>query len=313
MTNNSRIETLKKNYLRYILFIVGFLLLVYPFGLLPRLVFYLQGSLAPPDLHRICYRMTVEGFFTGRYWFSLLINPIWISVLVIIGVAFFLGPLFCGLLCPVGSVSESLSRLVPKRFKLYVANKVNVAAIRYGFLAAFLTIPILGLITNSTPVIGGCCPPPTGQGPPTTLASQIGVASVCCRFCASSVLQNIVTGITVDPTALMYWHEGAIIMLVFWLFIGGVFMVGGRGYCNFFCPLGAFSNIFHSIGSKLKSTFKIKHDGSKCTGCGKCTDICPTQAIVKKSPVANINRYVCNCCRECVNACPQKCFSYGRG
>lgn len=44
---------------------------------------------------------------------------------------------------------------------------------------------------------------------------------------------------------------------------------------------------------------------SKCILCGKCAEVCPMDAIViDRAEIRTIDRALCNCCFECVAACP---------
>jgi len=43
----------------------------------------------------------------------------------------------------------------------------------------------------------------------------------------------------------------------------------------------------------------------KCTGCAKCTEVCPVEAItVSKSGEVLTDRLLCNNCGKCVEVCP---------
>ncbi|UCE28797.1 MAG: 4Fe-4S binding protein [Candidatus Bathyarchaeota archaeon] len=301
------LETLKRNKWRYLGFIFGFLFFVYPFAAIPRIIYFLQGSLAAPTLHSVCYRMTVEWMFTGRYWTTIIVQPIRLLALIAIVVAFFFGPLFCGWLCPIGSLTESLSRLTPRRLKIDFSGKVSLGAIRYGFFIGFLLPAILGMIGPATPVLGSCCAPEA-----SSVAETLGIAGICCRYCAASSVQNIVDFLTGNFAALTYWHTGGIITMVFWLFIGGIFLFGGRGWC-WVCPLGVLSNAVHYIGTKLGFTYKVKHDPTKCKDCGQCRGVCPSWAIKPAEKSVSIDRHACTVCKECVTACSSGALTYSRG
>jgi len=51
-----------------------------------------------------------------------------------------------------------------------------------------------------------------------------------------------------------------------------------------------------------------KVDKKKCTGCGRCVNICPVQAIKIEKGKATINKD-CIGCGACVNECPQGAIS----
>lgn len=44
----------------------------------------------------------------------------------------------------------------------------------------------------------------------------------------------------------------------------------------------------------------------RCTGCGLCTRVCPTDALRMKGGVAEVDEKVCSACAKCVSACPQQ-------
>ncbi len=279
---------LAMNRWRYLAFVAGFFLFVAPFALASRAIYYLTGNLAEATLHTICLRMPIDWFFGGRLY-SLLGSPVmtgFVAAAILITLIF--GPLFCGWLCPVGAVSESISRAipVPGRFRLRMSPAL-ATSIRYGFFAGFVLLAVLVGFKLAGPQIGG----------------------VCCRYCASSVLQNLSYALVGDLSGIAYWHTGSILVLVGWLLIGGLLTAGGRGWCLFFCPLGALSGIMHSLGARL-GLYRIRHAREKCSGCGSCKNLCPMWAIGEGG---SVNKALCISCKECVNACPNRAYEYGRG
>ncbi|MDD4859677.1 MAG: 4Fe-4S binding protein [Dehalococcoidales bacterium] len=283
------INAIKRHPWRYLAIISGFLLFVYPSALFIRAFFLMQGSTAMPDLHKTCFRMPFDWIASGNFanFDGRLLTIVFLGG--VLSTAFFFGPLFCGWLCPVGSSTEMLSKTMPGKFKINLVKKINPAALRYGFLGSFILVSAL-----------------------TVAAPSLGLASICCRYCASSQLQNLVNGIF-NPAVLSYWHSGGIMVIGGWLLIGGVFWQGGRGWCLYGCPLGAVSNGLHTIGAKLGFTYKVKHDSTKCTACGKCESVCPSWSINRQEKDVSINRSTCTACLECVKACDKDCYSYKRG
>jgi len=275
---------------RYLSFIAGFFLFVAPFAFLVRATLYALGKIQEPTLHVFCFRMPIDWIFGGRYSSLLGSSVATMFIVVILASAFLFGPIFCGWLCPVGSISESASRAIPlpNKFRLRIKDTGITSGLRYGFFVGFIAIAVL---------VG------------YKLAASEDLSSICCRYCTSSVLQNLSSGLFGNFLAIEYWHTGSIIVLISWLLIGGVFMQGGRGWCLFFCPLGALSNVLHKAGARL-GFYRIEHSKSKCASCNLCSKVCPTWAIRGDK---TIERTLCISCKECVNLCPNGCYSIRRG
>ncbi|HEX3002189.1 MAG TPA: 4Fe-4S binding protein [Methanoregula sp.] len=280
------IETLKRNKWRYLSLLAGFFLFVGPFALVARGVNFLTGNLAASTLHTLCIRMPVSSLFQGQI-LALLGSVAGAFVLGIIIISFFFGPVFCGWACPVGAVSEGVSRAVPlpERYRLRIRDPGVTKGLRYGFFAGFIAVALL-------------------------VGYQVAsVSSICCRYCTSSVLQNLVDGLTGQVTAVAYWHTGSLLTLFSWLLVGGVFMSGGRGWCLFFCPLGTLSGISHTLGKKF-GMYRIFFNEKKCAACAECRVSCPTWAQGKdRKP----DSHLCIACKECTTACPNGSYEYRRG
>jgi ferredoxin-type protein NapH len=284
-----RMKTLARHKWRYLAITAGFLLFVHPFAYLIKFANLFQTNTGDATIHNACIRMSIDWIASGS--FSNFIGRPFLIFFIggALVTAFLFGPLFCGWLCPVGSSTECLSRQVSKKAKIDLSGKVSPTAIRYGFFASFLAISAI-----------------LAFGPASNLAS------ICCRYCASTQLQNIVDGIF-NPSTLKYWNSAGIMSAGAWMLIGGVFWKGGRGWCLYACPLGALSNLFHLVGSKLPFTYKIKHDSTNCSECNHCKEVCPSLAISnQKTAEMAVNRNTCITCLECVKNCPKGCFSYGR-
>lgn len=280
---------LSRNKFRYLALFAGFFLFVAPFALLSRVVYYALGNVAEPDLHTICMRMPLDWIFGGKFYQmnGSVMAAFVVSILII---AIFVGPIFCGWLCPVGAVSEAVSRIlpIPKRLRISIKDTNVTMGLRYGFLAGFIAISmLLGL----------------------KAVSSAQLSTVCCRYCASSVLQNVASAIFGEAGGMEYWFTGSIIVLVSWLLIGGIFMVGGRGWCLFFCPLGALSNLIHKAGSKL-GFFRTEFDPKSCRDCHKCVVSCPMWAIKEDG---SIESGLCINCKECENLCLNGAYKFKRG
>lgn len=96
---------------------LGFVLFYAPVALFQRCLFYLlYGSWQPQSIHGLCFRIPIEHVLDGIIW---RLTPIsMLSTLLLLAAAFFLGPVFCGRLCPAGAFTEYLSKLVPSKFQI---------------------------------------------------------------------------------------------------------------------------------------------------------------------------------------------------
>lgn len=47
-------------------------------------------------------------------------------------------------------------------------------------------------------------------------------------------------------------------------------------------------------------------DTDLCTGCGKCIEVCPVDAITLENKKAIIDEERCNACRACISSCPNE-------
>jgi ferredoxin-type protein NapH len=287
-----RLEVLKRNKWRYIAMVIGFFLLVAPFAFLTQAIFLAIGNTSTATIHSFCIRSPFDQFtnavVSGNFAVIAISVSAWL-VLVVLIVAVFAGPLFCGYMCPVGSVSEAVSRLtpLPNKWRIRIKNTKVTRSIRFGFLAGFLAVALI-----------------VGQKMSTD------VASICCRYCSSSTVQNFSNALITGNTSVIgYWSSATLIVLISYLIIGGIFFVGGRGWCLFFCPLGAVSGIAHAGGAKA-GLYKTRHIGSNCQSCKKCTVNCPMQAI---GTDREVEQTLCIGCHECVNNCNFDAYEYKRG
>ncbi len=279
-TTNYRQKTVRYFWKRMQWYTLGFILFYAPFILFARIVGKIVGKEPGVTIHDTCLRIPVQDFLSGK---GFTFASIWgISLILLTVSAVLFGPFFCGKLCPTGGFSELLSRYVPKRFQVDWTQFVNPAPVRYGFLAGFIVSPFLSGNLN-------------------------------CSFCGFWFLENLTNApLRGEMVAL---SSCAILTGLLWLVIFGIFTKGGRGYCNFMCPVGAFQNALHFVGRVLPWTYKLKIAEDKCNNCGTCVDECPMGALEREASATRVRHNVHNCitCTQCVNACPQEALSYGTG
>jgi polyferredoxin len=267
---------------RYLLILLGIALFFPPISPIPQIV----GE--PNFCGKLCPRLFfipsgspgIGSFISKllRDWAgAILLGTILITTL-------FFGRLWCSHLCPIGGTAEAVSKGLPKR-ALIDFRRIEAVPFRYGYFSVYL------------------------------FAVVIGIGSIACKFCNFRVIPFLI-GSPFEPAYRAYFltSVGAIGILVIAAF--GFFAKGGRAYCNFFCPVGAFDGLANLIGEKLRFTKRVRTDISKCKGCGECIDPCMVWALrLKGSPDSlKIERDALSCmsCKKCVDACPNRATAYRR-
>lgn len=259
-------------------YLLGFVLFYAPFAVFQKIIgYFLNGKWQEQTIHSLCLRIPTEHLLDGMIFQYASISVVSLGILLI--AAFFFGPVFCGRLCPAGAFTEYLSKLLPERLQIDWIKYTEIAPIRYGMLAGFCLVPFFGGI----------------------------LACAYCNFFLFDLLAN-------------YYSRGYFISLsssllltsILWLVVFGLFTKGGRGYCNFLCPVGAVQNLVHYFSSKLSFVSRMQVDKEKCIGCRRCVHNCPMRAVTLHEERAEISQHNCIVCGQCAHDCPVKAIHYGR-
>jgi NAD-dependent dihydropyrimidine dehydrogenase PreA subunit len=263
-----------------------------------------------PDFEAFCPfgGLLALGSFLERHSLSCSMT----SVQVAMGLALMAGvvlfsKLFCGYLCPPGTLGEWIGRAGEKlgiRITLKGFADKSLRSMKYILLVAtfYFTLTSSELFCKK-------------YDPYYAVASGFNTDVVL--FYALISLGGLVTG--------------SFFLRLFW--------------CRYFCPLGALSNIFRftwwfagivalfillrfsgirmplifplliiaaggyllEISGKesaIPSLVRITRNKTSCTGCKKCSSACPQGIDVSR--LESINHIDCNLCGDCLQTCPEK-------
>jgi polyferredoxin len=122
-------------------------------------------------------------------------------------------------------------------------------------------------------------------------------------ICPVGILTGTFPILAIDPSKYIpnpfFW----IAMVIFVLFIILIFVIE-RGWCRYFCPVGAILAPFNKI-----SMLHISVNTKECIHCNICSDVCPMGI-----DVADMDRDPeCILCGKCISVCPNNGISYDRG
>ncbi len=250
---------------------------------LPPLALVLQAASGDHDFcGRWCPRMFFvwrPGLGGGEFFGGLMRSLFGVGLLVgILAVTWRLGRWWCGFLCPIGGATELGSRLLPRRWQLDFS-RLPAAPLRYGYLAAYLLAPALGL------------------------------GSLCCNYCNFATVPRLFGAAFLDPADIAYFLRSAGLINLALLLSLGLFARGGRGWCNLLCPIGALDALVSRCGQRWGQRVRILAE--RCNDCGRCREICPTGAL-QLGEEPDLDQLTCLGCRSCETVCTEGALHYGR-
>ncbi len=224
-----------------------------------------------------------------------------------------LGKFFCGWLCPFGLYMDVISRL-RKALRIEhrsFSDNFNKKFHQLGYVILALLI-ILSVIFGSQAIAGAQLVPGTEKG---GFVYNYFSAPFCqvCPMKPLCVLLEASVGL-MRPEWLVESTTGQFYQLGFYLTSLNLFVLGVVTVAAFFyrrvwcrlCPLGALIALFNRFPPfKRFSGIRLDKVEEKCTKCGVCKRVCPTQVTeVYEKNGGDVTTSNCILCMRCVEMCP---------
>ncbi len=236
--------------------------------------FYCQAC--PAATSACPLRAFEESVYKGSFTWRFLVYPF--MILGFLGIT--TGRAVCAWACPIGFLQRGTGKVARKLRRYPIIKQIGglkiepyLRYIKYGVLIGlvFLTSFLIGFIFTD--------------------------------ICPIGVLTGTIPILILNPGKFVPNGYFWIAMVIFILFMILIFVVE-RGWCRYFCPVGAFLSVFNKI-SFLHIEVHKKED---CTHCNACTNICPMGI-----DIYNMHRDPeCILCGKCVNTCPKHLIKFER-
>jgi ferredoxin len=230
-----------------------------------------------------------------------------------------LGRLFCGWLCPFGLYQDVLTKIRKstrlRHLSFSEKTSTKLGQLRYIIIAIFLILSVIfaSYAISGTQIIPGTTP----GGPEGTEAGIVGyINEPFCLVCPmrplclliesgiGSMKYSYISQITYGP----FWIAGAYITsinLAILIAVSILSLAYRRFWCRI-CPLGGLTALFSSFTPfKQIALTHLQKDEEKCTKCGVCKRVCPTQATdMYEKKGGDVTESRCMLCARCVEMCP---------
>ena len=247
------------------------------------------------------------------------IEKVAMVVALFIGAAVVFGRAFCGWTCPFGLYMDVLTRIRKafrfRRFHISDKSNAKIAQLRYITLAIALVFSVIlsSYAIFGTEFINGTTP----AGP----AGQTGFSGAFnepfCLVCPMRPLCILVecglglmnfSHITIMASesflGLSSFYISSLNLTILAI-ITILALMHRRIFCRI-CPLGGLTALFSTFTPfKQIAMTKLHKKEQKCTKCGICKRVCPTQATaVYEKKGGDVTESKCILCARCVEVCP---------
>ena len=225
--------------------------------------------------------------------------------LVTVVVTLLFGRVFCGWVCPLGTLNNIIGSIRKKRpsalygkgyrIKYYVLIAMLASAV-FSLQAVGLMDPLSLLIRSLSVSIYPLFNYSLRAAFDTIYASNpLGLSAV------SEPVYTLLKK-SVLSFEQSFYNQSVLIGGIF-LIVLGLNLVEKRFWCKYLCPLGAFLGILSRFSLLRRSV------SEGCTTCGVCATVC--QGNAQPDAGAHWRDSECLVCRNCDDICPQNAVSFG--
>lgn len=227
------------------------------------------GPAGVPTVDALCPFGGLESLYSilvSGTWLRRLAPSAMVLFFVVIALTLILGRVFCGWICPLGTLGEWTSRLGEK-----LGIRKRELPVKADRVLRWLKYVVLVAIIAATWKVG-------------TLVWRSYDPWVAWMHLSAGW----------EEFAESPWAYFSLFVLV----IGASLLIE-RFWCRYLCPLGAFLAPLQKAG-----LFKVRRSEEDCINCHRCAPSCPVRLDPESKEVENSAE--CIACGRCVEACPKE-------
>jgi ferredoxin len=203
---------------------------------------------------------------------------------------FLFGRIYCSTLCPLATVQD-----------LFAGRKKKYSFRKLSFKKRYL-IPLISLIVlfSGFPALASAVDPYSMTGRMVSSINELIILPFI--DLTGLIFRKFSVYITTYPIQFRWLTISvSIISAALILFLS---RIGGRLYCNTFCPVGALLSI-----PARWALFTQRINQEKCTSCGACERVCKAEAIDSLSKIIDSSK--CISCFNCSGVCNFDALKFG--
>ncbi len=213
---------------------------------------------------------------------------------VLILVFLFSNRVFCGWICPIGTIQDACAAIPTKKKKFSIKTHQSLLKIKYIFVIIIIIIIFpLGITHNTNYTFY------------TEFKNTIGAfADQPVGFFSLSEFLFVYFPTIIQEIFPFSWDYFASYTIIgFYILIIVISVWYPRFYCRYFCPFAAVASAVSDY-----SFLKLSRNPVKCIGrseCGLCERVCPKQIRILDEPFEFFTgKGECNLCIKCKEKCP---------
>ncbi len=227
--------------------------------------------------------------------------------LILVVVTIFLGRVFCGWICPLGTLHNLVSSFRKEDTRVMASHwfRIKYYILIFILASSLFTLQLAGIMDPLSLLIRSLS------------LSIYPLFNYAIRAVFDTIYQwnpPVIVDLSETLYSLLkksllsfqqpYFHQGVFLGMLF-LLVLGLNLIEKRFWCRFLCPLGAL------LGILSRYAFLKRSVSEGCTFCGACVPDCQGGALAKDGE--SWNGAECLYCMNCDDPCPVKAVSFGFG